>query len=71
MGTQAREGGGRVSAKSKFRFCPRCDSEDIYQTDYEEENADGEYEVDDDGRACNSCTWEGDVSELVCKDDDE
>lgn len=32
---------------SKFIYCPRCGkSEDIYQTDYDEENADGGYEVD-------------------------
>lgn len=57
---------------SKFIYCPRCDKSDaIFQTDYEEENADGEYEVDDDGRACDHCGWEGDVTELVCKDDDD
>jgi hypothetical protein len=55
----------------KFIYCPRCGKSDaIYQTDYEEENADGEYEVDDDGRKCDRCNWEGDVSELVCKDDE-
>lgn len=55
---------------NKFIYCSRCDkSEHIYQTDYEEENAEGEYEVDDDGRACDACGWQGDVTELVCKDD--
>lgn len=56
---------------NKFIYCPRCDKSDgIYQTDYEEENAEGEYEVDDDGRACDHCGWEGDVGELVCAPDD-
>lgn len=55
---------------SKFIYCPQCGSSNITDTDYEEENADGEYEVDDNGRACDDCNWEGDVGELVCKDDD-
>lgn len=57
-------------ARTGFIYCPRCGSDKISETDYEEENADGEYEVDDDGRACNECGWEGDVGELVCKDDE-
>lgn len=55
----------------KFIYCPRCGrSDEIYETDYEEQNAEGEYEVDEDGRKCDACNWEGDVGELVCKDDD-
>lgn len=43
----------------EFIYCPRCASDNIEQTDYEEEN--------EDGRRCEDCGWEGDVSNLVCK----
>lgn len=47
-----------------FILCPNCDSADIEQTDYEDENG----EEDTDGRRCIWCGWEGDVSELVCNE---
>lgn len=47
-----------------FIYCPNCDSADTEQTDYENENG----EEDTDGRRCQKCGWEGDVSELVCKE---
>lgn len=47
----------------EFIYCPRCESGDIEETDYEDENG----EEDVEGRRCNSCGWEGDRSELVCK----
>lgn len=49
---------------NEFIYCPRCESGDIEETDYEDENGD----EDTEGRRCNSCGWEGDRSELVCKD---
>jgi len=52
----------------QFIYCPRCSGKDITETDYEEENDQGELEVDEDGRACETCGWEGDVSELVSKE---
>lgn len=57
----------------KFIYCPRCGSDRITETDCEIEDPDneGEYIEDEDGRACEACTWEGDVSELVCKDKDK
>lgn len=48
---------------NKFIYCPRCGGDWIEETDYE--NEDGE--IDQDGRRCNDCDWEGDQSELVCK----
>lgn len=66
-----------AETKNKFRYCPQCESDKITETDYEiidpdcEDPDDApEYIVDDDGRACDDCNWEGDVTELVCKDDD-
>lgn len=50
----------------KFIYCPNCDSDQMEETDYEDENG----EEDTDGRRCDNCKWEGDVSELVCHDDD-
>ena len=49
--------------KDKFIYCPRCGSDNIYETYYEDENG----EEDLDGRACEECGWEGDIGELVCK----
>ena len=51
--------------KNEFIYCPQCGSAKIYQTDYE----DSEGHEDEDGRACEECRWEGDVGELVCKDE--
>lgn len=51
-----------------FNLCPQCGSDEIEQTDYEIEGDNGGYEENADGRACTKCRWEGDVSELVCKD---
>lgn len=50
-----------MSEKSEFRFCPQCKSENITETDYEDDDG----EEDTDGRACSDCGWEGDVGELV------
>jgi hypothetical protein len=50
---------------NQFKYCPQCESDQIEQTDYE--LADGS--EDENGRRCLKCNWEGDVSELVCKDD--
>jgi hypothetical protein len=55
--------------KAKFIHCPRCSSVNISQTDYEELNDEGEPEIVEEGRSCDDCGWEGDVSELVCKDE--
>lgn len=52
----------------EFIYCPRCGSDKIEPTDYEEENEDGECEVDEDGRQCIDCNWEGDRHLLVCKE---
>ena len=46
-----------------FKYCPQCGGEEIEETDYE--NEDGS--VDEDGRRCAGCRWEGSVDELVCK----
>lgn len=55
----------------KFIYCPRCESDKISETDYEELNEDtGEYEEDVDGRACDDCGWEGDRDELICNDEE-
>ena len=56
---------------NEFIYCPQCGSSNVDPTDYEVEGDAGEYEVDEDGRQCIDCNWEGDVSELVCADDDE
>jgi len=45
------------------KYCPYCGSEKIFQTDYENE----EGVEDTEGRGCEDCHWEGDVSELVYK----
>jgi hypothetical protein len=42
-----------------------CGSDDIEDTDYE----DALGHVDENGRRCRECDWEGDVSELVRKDE--
>ena len=47
----------------EFIYCPDCGSRDLAQTDYEDESG----EEDTNGRRCNKCRWEGDISELVCK----
>jgi len=47
----------------KFIYCPKCNSRNIEQTDYEDEAG----EEDTNGRRCKDCNWEGDISELVCK----
>ena len=47
-----------------FKYCPQCGSDKIEQTDYEREDG----TEDTDGRRCLACDWEGDVSELHCKD---
>jgi hypothetical protein len=52
---------------NEFTHCPQCGSTNIEDTDYEEENAEGEYEVDDGGRVCVNCGWEGDETHLVSK----
>jgi hypothetical protein len=58
-------GKDEMSDKNKqFIFCPTCGSEKMDETDYEDENG----EEDTDGRRCLECGWEGDLSELVCKD---
>lgn len=50
--------------EDEFIYCPRChSSEYIEETDYEDESG----EIDTNGRACDACGWEGDVSELVCR----
>ena len=49
---------------SKFIYCPDCESDNLEQTDYEDE--DGEEDIC--GSRCRECGWEGDMSELVCKD---
>lgn len=51
----------------KFIYCPSCDSSNLEETDYEDE--DGEEDVG--GRRCKQCGWEGDETELVCKDTPE
>jgi hypothetical protein len=55
-------------ASKDFIHCPNCGSDDIGETDYEIENDEGELIEDKDGRCCNKCHWEGDVSELVAVD---
>ena len=47
----------------KFIHCPQCESTDIEETDYEDASG----HVDENGRRCRKCNWEGDVSELVAK----
>ncbi len=49
--------------KNEYIHCPRCGSTDISETDYEDENGDEE-----EGRRCDNCSWEGDISELVSKE---
>uniref|UniRef100_A0A6H1Z6T1 Uncharacterized protein n=1 Tax=viral metagenome TaxID=1070528 RepID=A0A6H1Z6T1_9ZZZZ len=49
-----------------FIFCPDCESDNLEQTDYENE----EGEEDTCGRRCLGCGWEGDISELVSKEVD-
>ena len=46
-----------------FIYCPQCGEKNISQTDYENEDGEG----DTEGRRCDDCGWEGDVSELVCR----
>lgn len=50
---------------NKFIYCPNCNSNNLEQTDYEDETE----EEDINGRRCCQCGWEGDVSEFVCIDD--
>ena len=52
---------------NRFIYCPRCDSGELEITDYEDENGD----EDTDGRRCLKCNWEGDVHELVCREDED
>ncbi len=47
----------------EFIYCPRCESSNINETDYEGEDG----EEDTEGRRCLDCGWEGDIDELVCK----
>lgn len=47
---------------SEFIYCPYCGSNNIEQTDYENENGN----VDIYGRRCLKCGWEGQADELVC-----
>ncbi|MFH2059688.1 MAG: hypothetical protein ABIJ59_12395 [Pseudomonadota bacterium] len=47
----------------KYIYCPNCEDCNIEQTDYEDETG----KEDTDGRRCLQCGWEGDISELVCK----
>jgi hypothetical protein len=49
----------------KFIYCPQCGSDQLEITDYEDENR----EEDTDGRRCLTCNWEGDLSELVCHEE--
>lgn len=55
-----------IKKQGEFIHCPQCESTDIVDTDYEIDDAGT---VDEDGRHCNACGWEGDDSELVAKDD--
>lgn len=48
-------------SRNKFICCPQCGSDKIQKTDYEIEDG----VVDEDGRLCEDCGWEGDVTELV------
>ena len=48
----------------QFIYCPQCGGKNISDTDYE----DSEGEIDNEGRACDDCSWEGSVRELVCED---
>lgn len=52
-----------TTTRDKFIHCPKCESDppDIEETDYE----DAPDHVDENGRRCRKCDWEGDVSELV------
>lgn len=52
----------------EFNRCPRCRSLDVVEVE--------SFEIDDapedtDGRECLNCDWFGEVSELVCAEDDE
>lgn len=47
----------------KYNLCPRCASNDIEETDYEDENG----EELTEGRRCANCGWEGDDEELECE----
>lgn len=49
----------------EFIYCPQCASKNISDTDYEIDDAGT---VDENGRRCDDCGWEGDVQELHCKD---
>lgn len=40
---------------TEFNLCPQCGSNKITQTDYEDTN----------GRRCEECDWEGEITELV------
>lgn len=42
-----------------------CGGKDIEETDYE----DAPNHVDENGRRCRTCDWEGDVSELHVEDE--
>lgn len=55
-----------MTKKLEFIHCPRCGSTNLEPTDYEDENGN----EDEDGRRCLDCSWEGDVSELHCADDE-
>lgn len=62
---EARIGGSGLNAglgTAKFIYCPQCKNSTIIETDYEDENG----EEDTQGRRCEECGWEGDISELVC-----
>lgn len=51
----------KLKKSGEFVHCPHCDSKNIWQTDYEEEDG----TEDEDGRRCENCGWEGDDQELV------
>ena len=53
-----------MSDSDKYNNCPRCGSTHIIETDYEEDT-NSSLDEDSDGRRCEECDWEGDVTELV------
>lgn len=57
----------------EFNRCPRCRSLDVVEVEsFEERESLGDDAPEDtDGRECLNCDWFGEVSELVCAEDDE
>ena len=53
-------------AKDGFIYCPQCNSTDLQDADYEDENGENTGEL-----VCGDCGWEGLRGELVCAPTEE